>query len=785
MRRLLILIAPLLAFAVPTALGQNEPVSIRIVEIVADPLSDWNDDGKLTGSDEYVELWNTGTQAVELGGWRLFLNDSTPNNADLSGVILPGERRLALNPPGELNNNGHVALIAANGTPADEIRFGTWSGSVLPSADARNETDEALTHVDGRWKRWHATPGAPNEAPRWIISSSWTPPPMDGWWSPDAIGTLAARPVHAGLAFDRVELFRRSGNEKTLIASTAPGVAVETPSFDGELVWQIPGTPWNATAATIRVDAVAPTIVVPPAPVWIGPNQSWTPTLLDNESGAAEWQWRNRSGNESAWASSHEFLVDANSVTQFVLRARDRVGNIGPWTPNITAGFDATPPAAPTGTSSTGIHVSWRAAEESGAPVIAWNVTRTHGSATRAWELPANETQLLESEQALGRLPLMYEIWARDAAGNNGELARFSVDHPGLHPAVVGIRIAKPHWGTGTQELRIDFDRKMDASLAPTVDIGGRTVEDSRWFANATTYYASLSSMDSWPEGPVVVRLLQATAADGATLARPRDATFHVDRTGPVFASSREGWTNAVQVTLNATDASPVRASWKLFPQGSKEPEPWNATFATSTTIPLPASGEWVLKLSGKDAAGNSVTRRVDFQVDRTAPSWTLVDTWPNRVRVLTASDAASGVDWASVSSDLPMGWTVRQDSLKRVLVESSHNASAGIGWLEIQDHAGNSARVDLTLAPPENVSSPDPIQVTGSDDASTRLAAQLASTTATTNAKEMGGWHAAWWTAGLVGSSALSIPLVRRAKRGKKRVPSFARRIKEARSAA
>lgn len=788
MRRLLILLTPLLAFAIPAGTGQTDPISIRILEVVADPLTDWNQDGKLTGSDEYIELRNTGPQTVDVTGWTLRLNDSSPTHADLNGILTPGERRLIINPPGELNNNGHVSLVAANGTLIDEIRFGTWPGSVLPSADAHNQTDESLAHVDGRWKRWHATPGTPNEDPRWILSNTWNPPPVDSWWSPHAIGTLTARPIHAGKAFDRTELLRIGANQATIVAASPPGAAIQTTSFEGKLVWQIPDTPWNATAATIRLDAVAPTIILPTSPVWIRPNQSWTPTLLDNESGAVEWQWRSPSENESAWATTHRFSFVADSVDQFALRARDRVGNIGPWTTNITIGFDPTPPSPPLITASAGVTISWQAAEDSGAPVVAWNLTRTHGTATRSWELPANQTAILESEQALGRLPLIYEIRARDAAGNTGEPARHHVDHPGLHPTVTTIRIAKPHWGTGTQELRIDFDRKMDTSTAPTIDVGGRTVEEGRWFANATTYYASLSSVDSWTEGPTLLRVTHATAADAATLTRTKDATFHVDRTDPTFsASTAEGWTRASHVTVNITDATPVLASWKLFRDGLKEPEPWNATFTTTTTLAMPGEGEWVLKVTGKDAAGNSATRRFEFHIDRTIPTWTLVDTWPNSVHVLAASDDQSGVDPPSATSALPIGWTLRTDSLKRFLVEPSRNASAGNGWLEIQDRAGNPARIDLALSLPENISTPDPAQIAGSDDAATRLAAHLGdtSTTATTNTQDNGAWHGAWWTAGLVGSTALSIPLVRRAKRAKKRVPSFASRIKKARSAA
>jgi hypothetical protein len=69
---------------------------IRLNEVLADPVSDWDGDS-VTGSknDEWVEVTNVGASAVDLSAYRLSdLSAGTDFRFALSGTLAPGESRV-------------------------------------------------------------------------------------------------------------------------------------------------------------------------------------------------------------------------------------------------------------------------------------------------------------------------------------------------------------------------------------------------------------------------------------------------------------------------------------------------------------------------------------------------------------------------------------------------------------------------------------------------------------------------------------------------------------------
>jgi hypothetical protein len=126
------------------------PQIVVINEIVTDPQQDWSGSGfvapaaggAITVTDEWLELYNAGTTAIDLqagGGWTLTMTDGT--NATLSfaapgaTVIVfsnggslanfqPGEYLVVGNPPGDMNNNIYVTLRNAAGTLIDDVEIG-------------------------------------------------------------------------------------------------------------------------------------------------------------------------------------------------------------------------------------------------------------------------------------------------------------------------------------------------------------------------------------------------------------------------------------------------------------------------------------------------------------------------------------------------------------------------------------------------------------------------------------------------------------------------------------
>src|SRR3989338_7099570 len=84
--------------------------AVKINEFVVEPQTDWNSNGNITGSDEWIELYNTGPIEINITGWNLTLNDSSPAIETLNGIILNNSFFILLNPTGSLNLNGQLLL---------------------------------------------------------------------------------------------------------------------------------------------------------------------------------------------------------------------------------------------------------------------------------------------------------------------------------------------------------------------------------------------------------------------------------------------------------------------------------------------------------------------------------------------------------------------------------------------------------------------------------------------------------------------------------------------------
>ncbi len=132
-------------FAVLPARGfaQDPAAGVRISEFVSNPAEDGND-----GAYEWVEIENTGTEPVDLAGWRIG-DDKLLDDLVTPGVLAPGARAViagkSYNPPpgaivirlrdgligGGLNNGGDtIRLLDASGATVDSVTFGP--GGIVP-----------------------------------------------------------------------------------------------------------------------------------------------------------------------------------------------------------------------------------------------------------------------------------------------------------------------------------------------------------------------------------------------------------------------------------------------------------------------------------------------------------------------------------------------------------------------------------------------------------------------------------------------------------------------------
>jgi PKD repeat protein len=126
---------------------------VVINEIVTDPQQDWNDsaggngvefdaipgNGAITDTDEWVELFNAGTEPVNLSGWTIELINGTNvtlNFSSTGGMVLrfsaggsaanfqAGEYLVIGNPPGAINNDVFIVLKDETGAVVDKVEIG-------------------------------------------------------------------------------------------------------------------------------------------------------------------------------------------------------------------------------------------------------------------------------------------------------------------------------------------------------------------------------------------------------------------------------------------------------------------------------------------------------------------------------------------------------------------------------------------------------------------------------------------------------------------------------------
>jgi len=161
----------------PTLTPTPPAVSILINEIVADPQQDWSDNaggdglafsqvpgnGAVTDVDEWIELYNAGTNAVNLlagTGWTLTMADGTDvilnflNDTGTADLVFsncgslanfqPGEYLAIGNPTGAINNDAALTLRDSTGAVMDNIQLGAGG---VPNGNATSPADEAVARL--------------------------------------------------------------------------------------------------------------------------------------------------------------------------------------------------------------------------------------------------------------------------------------------------------------------------------------------------------------------------------------------------------------------------------------------------------------------------------------------------------------------------------------------------------------------------------------------------------------------------------------------------------------
>lgn len=139
---------------------------VLITEVVTDPQQDHNGSGNTSASDEYVEIFNGTSVALDVSGWRLDMLDGSDESMMLDGSsgefyfseggdfsqFQSGEVMVVGNPAGTINNSTQLDLLDEFGVVVDSV--------VIEDANATGLIDEAyFLDEEGDWQQGFATPG--------------------------------------------------------------------------------------------------------------------------------------------------------------------------------------------------------------------------------------------------------------------------------------------------------------------------------------------------------------------------------------------------------------------------------------------------------------------------------------------------------------------------------------------------------------------------------------------------------------------------------------------------
>lgn len=172
------------AVTAPIQIALETDGVVLLNEVLPAPAVDHNEDGKIDGDDEFIELYNPGTQPVSLAGWQLSDNTGDANPArrfvfPAGSILQGGEYLLLWRQASWINLNiesDFVRLLRPDGTEADFVGWGerpprTRSLSRFPDGQAWIN--------DAR-----VTPGLPND--RVILPAARSSEGGGGGPAPDA-----------------------------------------------------------------------------------------------------------------------------------------------------------------------------------------------------------------------------------------------------------------------------------------------------------------------------------------------------------------------------------------------------------------------------------------------------------------------------------------------------------------------------------------------------------------------------------------------------------------------
>ncbi|MBM3136207.1 MAG: lamin tail domain-containing protein, partial [Chloroflexi bacterium] len=165
---------PALPTATPTP--SSYPDTVVLNEFLAAPhATDWNSDGKVDSDDEWIELYNRGSVAVDLGGWQL---DDVAEGGSKPYTLPPGSN---IAPQSFLLFFGQQTNLTLN-NDGDSVRLLWPTGHVMDSFTYTSaKYDQSYSRTEDGGGTWTQTyppsPGQPNRPAPTPTPGPTKPPP--------------------------------------------------------------------------------------------------------------------------------------------------------------------------------------------------------------------------------------------------------------------------------------------------------------------------------------------------------------------------------------------------------------------------------------------------------------------------------------------------------------------------------------------------------------------------------------------------------------------------------
>jgi large repetitive protein len=414
------------------------------------------------------------------------------------------------------------------------------------------------------------------------------------------------------------------------------------------------------------IDLTRPTV-----PTVAGGSSSWVTGSVDVSasgstdvgSGLAGYQHR-VSANNTLWtapAAGASTMIAASGSYQVEFRARDRAGNVSPWSAPATAMVDNSAPSAP---ALSGAGAGWQSVDQEDVLAagsidaqsgIAYYQFRTSGDGGASWSAWAQGTDAAVVNEG----PTLVQFEAVNGVGLVSPVAQSEVEIDRTAPSVPAVSGGSAAWQSAAT-VNISASGSTDNLSGVTYQYETSTDGGGSWSQPLDGASAPISA-----EGTTEVQFRAVDGAGNASAWSPADdqSTVMLDHTAPSVPSVGGGsgsWLHAASETITALGSSDALSgiAGYQYQTSTDGGVTWSGP-VSANSLTVSDEGQTLVQFRAVDNANNAsawstIGAGSTVKLDRTAPAVSATGgstNWLNATSAtisVSASDAGSGIDASS-----------------------------------------------------------------------------------------------------------------------------------------